>query len=264
MELGQRIKEARLEAGISQRQLCKGVITRNMLSQIENGSARPSMNTLSHIAQQLGKPVSFFLEEDAVTSPNQEVMARARQAYCDSDYPRVRTVLDDYRQTDNTFDWEKSYLLAISTLKLAEQALKEKRIPYARRLLEEMVEEGEKTPYYTAVLEEKRQLLLAQAGADAVLPNVDEVLLRRGEEALGRQEYEKAGIYLDACEEQSVLWHLLRGKAFFQKKEWTLALTHLQEAEEAYQQEAIPLLEQCFGALEDYKMAYIYACKQKK
>lgn len=264
MDLGQRIKAVRLEAGLSQRQLCAGVITRNMLSQIENGSARPSMDTLSHIARQLGKPVSFFLEEDAVTSPNQEVMEQARRAYSDGDYQRVRTVLDDYRQPDETFDWEKSYLLALAMLKLAEQALEEKRIPYARRLLEEMAAEGEKTPYYTAALEEKRQLLLAQTGADSLLPNVDGVLLCRAEEALGQQEYEKAGIYLDACEEQSHLWHLLRGEVFFGQGKWSPAVTHLQNAEEAYPQDAIPLLEQCFSALEDYKMAYFYACKQKK
>ena len=264
MELSQRIKAARLEAGLSQRQLCAGVITRNMLSQIENGAARPSMDTLSHIARQLGKPVSFFLEENAVTSPNQEVMVKARGAYSNGDYQRVRTVFDDYRQPDGTFDWERSYLLVLSSLKLAEQALTENRIPYARRLLEEMAAEGEKTPYYTAALEEKRQLLLAQTGADSVLPNVDSVLLCRAEEALGQQEYEKAGIYLDACEEKSPLWHLLRGKVFFGQKKWFPAVTHLQAAEEAYPQDAIPLLEQCFSALEDYKMAYFYACKQKK
>ena len=48
MELGQRIKAVRLEKGLSQRQLCGSMITRNMLSQIENGSARPSMDTLAY------------------------------------------------------------------------------------------------------------------------------------------------------------------------------------------------------------------------
>ena len=264
MELGQRIKAARLEAGLSQRQLCAGVITRNMLSQIENGSARPSMDTLSHIAQQLGKPVSFFLEEDAVTSPNQQVMEQARRAYGGGDYQRVKTVLGDYRQPDATFDWEKSYLLVLSALKLAEQALQVNRIPYARRLLMDAASEGEKTPYYTDVLEEKRQLLLAKAGADSVLPNVDGVLLCRAEEALRQEEYEKAGVYLDACQEQNPLWHLLRGNVFFGQGKWSAAVAHLQGAEGTYPQEAIPLLEQCFSALEDYKMAYVYACKQKK
>ena len=43
MELGEKLRQARMEAGLSQRQLCGDVITRNMLSQIENGAARPSM-----------------------------------------------------------------------------------------------------------------------------------------------------------------------------------------------------------------------------
>jgi len=65
MELGEKIRKARLEAGLSQRQLCGEEITRNMLSLIEHGTARPSMKTLMLLAQRLGKPVSWFLEEDA-------------------------------------------------------------------------------------------------------------------------------------------------------------------------------------------------------
>ena len=51
MELGKRIKEARLDAGLSQRQLCGERLTRNMLSLIENGSARQSMDTLQYLAK---------------------------------------------------------------------------------------------------------------------------------------------------------------------------------------------------------------------
>ena len=65
MELGKRLRQARLEQGISQRQLCGEEITRNMLSLIENGSARPSMKTLEYLARKLGKPLSFFLDENA-------------------------------------------------------------------------------------------------------------------------------------------------------------------------------------------------------
>ena len=48
MELSQKLKQARLDAGLSQKALCGDQITRNMLSQIENGSARPSMDTLRY------------------------------------------------------------------------------------------------------------------------------------------------------------------------------------------------------------------------
>jgi transcriptional regulator with XRE-family HTH domain len=65
MELGQKIRQARLAAGLSQRQLCGEEITRNMLSLIEHGTARPSMKTLTLLAQRLGKPMSYFLDENA-------------------------------------------------------------------------------------------------------------------------------------------------------------------------------------------------------
>ena len=61
MELGDKLRQARLDAGLTQRQLCGDRITRNMLSQIENGLARPSMQTLRYLAGQLKKPVSYFL-----------------------------------------------------------------------------------------------------------------------------------------------------------------------------------------------------------
>lgn len=41
MSLGERLRQARLEAGLSQRQLCGERITRNMLSQLESGAASP-------------------------------------------------------------------------------------------------------------------------------------------------------------------------------------------------------------------------------
>ena len=65
MELGEKIRKARLEAKLSQRQLGGEEITRNMLSLIEHGNARPSMKTLRCLAQRLGKPISYFLEDEA-------------------------------------------------------------------------------------------------------------------------------------------------------------------------------------------------------
>ena len=79
VELGEKIRLMRLEAGLSQRQLCGDVITRNMLSQIEHGTAKPSMKTLCYLSEQLGKPVSFFLEEGQDTDTLASV-TKLRQA----------------------------------------------------------------------------------------------------------------------------------------------------------------------------------------
>ena len=84
MELGEKIRQARQALGLSQRQLCGEEITRNMLSLIENGGAKPSMKTLAILAERLGKPISYFLEADApdpadlVTSSDN--LRKARQA----------------------------------------------------------------------------------------------------------------------------------------------------------------------------------------
>lgn len=54
--LGQKIKNARLEMGLTQKELCGGDITRNMLSRIETGDAYPSLETLCCLASRLGLP----------------------------------------------------------------------------------------------------------------------------------------------------------------------------------------------------------------
>ena len=98
MELGAKIKQARLEAGLSQRQLCGDTITRNMLSLIESGRARPSMDTLSYLAGQLGKPVSYFLEEQAVL-PEREELVKTRLALAQ----QCVSLLDSAAQKDESW-----------------------------------------------------------------------------------------------------------------------------------------------------------------
>jgi transcriptional regulator with XRE-family HTH domain len=48
-----------------------------MLSQIENGSAKPSMDTLRYLAGQLGKPMGYFLEEDFSSEEDARQMEEA-------------------------------------------------------------------------------------------------------------------------------------------------------------------------------------------
>lgn len=260
MELGQRIKAARLEAGLSQRQLCGEAITRNMLSQIENGSARPSMDTLSYLAARLEKPVSFFLEEDAVVSPNQTLMERAREACGDGDWDGVLAALADYREPDAVFDWEMGLLRQLARLRLARQAVAEERLPYARHLLQQQ----EDTPY-AALLEDRKAVLLARLEPDAQLPDVDEILLLQAKRALAAQEHDRAAACLDAAQDQNApLWQLLRGEVCFALGQYRSAAEHLTRAEEAYPGEVIAKLEQCYSRLEDYKMAYLYACKGRQ
>ena len=101
MTLGEKLKEARLAAGMSQRQLCGDRMTRNMLSQLENGSARPSMATLEYLAQQLGKPISWFLEESALQMPGLDALTEARADLARGDFPAVKKALEEWTQHFN-------------------------------------------------------------------------------------------------------------------------------------------------------------------
>ena len=258
MELGEKLRQARQEAGLSQRQLCGEVITRNMLSQIENGSARPSMDTLAYLARQLGKPISFFLEEQTMQLPNQAVMEAARQATG----KQVLEILRQYGSPDPVFDPERWLLEALVCLELAREAAAEKP-GYARQLLEQAAQAGAKTPYYTPELERSRLLLCAEVGMPvhvAELPSLDAELMLRAELA---QTPERQVALLEAVENRSDRWYCLRGKLYEQAGDHRQAAACYHKAEASGSMEIYQSLERCYRQLEDYKMAYEYACKQR-
>ena len=68
MTLGQRIREARLDRGLTQQELVGECITRNMLSKIENDSATPSVRTLEYLSERLGLSPGEFLSSDLSSS----------------------------------------------------------------------------------------------------------------------------------------------------------------------------------------------------
>lgn len=66
--LGERIKAIRKALKLTQTDLAGSEMTKSMLSQIENNLAMPSMKNLQYLASRLGKPVSYFLEDDKYIS----------------------------------------------------------------------------------------------------------------------------------------------------------------------------------------------------
>ena len=264
MELGMRLKQARLEAGLSQRQLCGDVITRNMLSQIENGSARPSMDTLRYLATQLGKPVGFFLDEAQPIPHNQTVLAQARQAKGQ----RVLELLEAYQAPDPVFDPERYLLEVLTCLELAEEAIREQKMDYGLRLLDRAQQAGEKTPYYTRELQRRKLLLRFAAGADARslamgLPDLEPELLLRAKAALDSGDPETAAAFLDSAKLREGQWHFLRGQAWEELGNYEKAAACYLQAEAWSPQRSYACLERCYKALGDYKNAYEYACRQR-
>ena len=262
MELSQKLKQARLDAGLSQKALCGDRITRNMLSQIENGSARPSMDTLRYLAQQLGKPISYFLEDTAVTSPNQALMEQVRQA-APSD---ALHLLGQYQSPDPTFDRERWLLEALTCLTLAEDALNQGKPAYARSLLERAAIAGSRTPYYTPDNDRRRLLLCWQAGLGDVapqLPDLSSELLLRAEATLSTDPA-KCANYLACVTEQTPHYHYIKARMHFAEKAYAEARPHFELAWDHAPVACCRRLEDCCREMEDFAGAYFYACKLRE
>lgn len=253
MELGQKIRAARLEAGLSQRELCGDTITRNMLSQIENGAARPSMETLQILAGRLHKTVGYFLEEGATC--NEKLMQVLRQ----TEPEKVEELLKDYISPDPVFDQERYFLESKAYLTLARQALQEGKPGYARTLLEKAEAAGEKTPYFSKV----PLLLLAYeldpAQAEHLckeLPDDSLLLQMRAEGAVQEGKWALALTYLRLVGNLTDRGQFLRGEAHF-------GLGEYEKAARCYEKSGMAVyhrLEACYKELKDFEKAYHYAC----
>lgn len=193
MALGQRLRQARLEAGLSQRQLCGEEITRNMLSQIENGAARPSMDTLCYLAARLGKSVSWFLEEDTAPA-EQRLLDRAEQAIADGKLLYAAELL---RQAE------------------AEQGPRCDGALRRRRLL-----------LLARVQPEKAEQIVKE------LPSVDEELLLRAKAALQQGNADRCLALLAVVEDQTAESAcMLGGDAHFSRGEYAAAIRCYEKVE---------------------------------
>ena len=262
--LGQRLKQARIEAGLSQRQLCGEAITRNMLSQIESGKARPSMQTLTYLAQVLNKPVSWFLEETPAPQILEQTPTQALQHYQAGQYQSCLEFLDE---ADGTAEvW---LLRALCFLFLAKEAIGEDKLHYAQSLLEKTAQAGKHTPYYTPFLERERLLCLYQCSSEragewaAKLPMDDRELYLRAQSSLTSADADGCMTLLRATQVKDAAWHYMYGQAAMLKTQYREAVEHFLAAEETYPIPCAKALENCYRELEDYKLAYQYACKQR-
>ena len=263
MELSQKLKQARLDAGLSQKALCGDRITRNMLSQIETGSARPSMDTLRYLAAQLGKPLSYFLEDDAVTSPNQALMEQVRAA-SPSD---ALHLLGSYKAPDPTFDAERWLLEALNCLTLAEDALSQGKPAYARSLLDRAKIAGSRTPYYTSDNERRRLLLCREAGEtipDESLPDLSRELTVLAEATLKAENFDRCAVLLAAASAQTPRWHYICARMHFAQHAYTDARPHFEAAWDLDPITCCSRLEDCCREAGDFAGAYFYACKLRE
>lgn len=263
MTMGQRIYQARMEAGLSQRQLAGEEITRNMLSSLEHDAANPSVATLTYLAQRLGKPVSYFLGEDAPQIPEYAQLQAARASYDAGAYRKCLDALGKIQEPGEILGREISLLRALAAMALAEEMIGKGRLPYAGRLLAQAERAGEDCPYFDgAQLRRLRILQAMQApGRADRIPAEDDALLLRAQGALDNGQPGEAERYLNACQDRKgEQWNYLMGMAHFHRGAYAQAAEHLHRAED--QRDVRQELEICYRELGNFQKAYYYAKKQ--
>lgn len=261
MELGEKLKAARLEAGLSQRQLCGDIITRNMLSQIENGTAKPSYHTLQALCTRLGKPLRYFWEDGP--SENLSLLHQATQATA----KEALELLKAYIAPDPMLDAWYAYLSGKCYLTLAREAASQGRKEDGRFCLTQATKYGNQSKEFSMAYETEITLLWYDlepqniAAIAETLPDNTRQQLLRAKAALEQGNRQQCLHHLHAADQQTEEILLLTADVLIQEKSYTQAIDTLLKMEH------IPgtynRLELCYRELGNFERAYYYACKQR-
>ena len=127
VELGKRIKEARLARKMTQSDVVGDFITRNMLSQIESGTANPSVKTLTYLAKVLQLPVNYLLPDELETydtseetvNADFEALIKMKSAFKREEYITAAQLAEPFIQKESVIYDEANAILARAYLEAA-------------------------------------------------------------------------------------------------------------------------------------------------
>ena len=111
LTLGKRIKEARLAKKMTQSEVVGTFITRNMLSQIESGTATPSIKTLEYLSGVLEIPLDQLMtaDENSAESPlelsesDSDLYLKLKERFLANNYEHVLDIIKDCLQDDHPY-----------------------------------------------------------------------------------------------------------------------------------------------------------------
>lgn len=102
--LGERVRAARRERGLSQAQLAGAELTKGFISQVESGLVRPSLRSLQVLANRLGKSLDYFLGDQLISAAKRATfhMIAAQAAAERANWDEVRSAAGAALQQDPT------------------------------------------------------------------------------------------------------------------------------------------------------------------
>lgn len=119
MNIGQKIKSLRVAKMMTQHELAGELITRNMLSRIENGFALPSLQTLTYISDKLGVPAGYLLADENYEFGYKKLIGipEVMRAYHAGEWQ----ICMDLCHALNGLDDEINYILALCMYNIAKE-----------------------------------------------------------------------------------------------------------------------------------------------
>ncbi len=147
MTIGEKIKKLRTDKLMSQSELAGGEITRNMLSQIEHGSAMPSLSTVNYIASRLNVSPGFLLanEDDERIYLKNAAIDDIKKAYIAKNFELCYDMCKRFDAEDD----EITLILAECSLRVGIEAFCRGELHNAAELFDESLEYCAKSIYNT-------------------------------------------------------------------------------------------------------------------
>ncbi len=291
MTLGEKIKAARLERNMTQKDVVGDYITRNMLSRIENGSATPSVKTLEYLADALGLPAGYFMSESAGDELTPGDLGAARDSFRSGAFAECAALLEAM-DLEGGYRDEALLLLARSKIGLSKAAMADGRYEEARALAGEALRHNDEGLYASAAFRTEALLLIARCtmelGGDfsAAMDDYQAAYQDQGlgefyrltmaEYYIGQGDLDKARREMDSIvrlsEATKPAYLMLQGQMDLKDREYEEAARQLEKAEQLaratgssyFMSSLYAMLEQCYREMEDFKKAYHYASMQLK
>lgn len=294
--LGQRIKEERLNQQMTQKVLAGDYITRNMLSQIENDQAKPSITTIEYLAKQLNRPVGYFMDEKSKVEELSDIVKELLVEYHSHNCKKVLETLHNI-QHNNPQMFKHDILKDIYINCNFKEASSYKE----RGMYKEA-----KSCYLNLLALEDEMMMNADVMLYKIYNQLVEVTTFLGEMEEAHQYDERAkktinklvstrevqgmylkltqGLYQEAleCAEEidanaldsynKARYNMVVGTSYYYLKQFEKAITYLEEAvyyyeDKTYNSILVMMCEElskCFTHLEDYQKAIVYMQKAER
>ena len=269
MTLGEKIKAIRKEKKITQSALCDGIVTRNMLSQIECGKASPSLDTLKALATRLDTSLAYLISDEATPFYYEKMrrIGRIKELYSQRRYDECIKEISTLSERDD----EINLILTVCYFNIGKRYVLYGSLNKGQNALELAKEYANKTVYDTSAIGNLILLYLSLCkNIKSPLLELDTKAVERNIETLFEYELYKYIIkdYSYPFKNENLKNHIL-AKEKMNNRDYKGALQLLIKIEEnkkdynAYVFFSVYSdIEACYKQLLDFENAYRYSNKR--